>query len=263
LATGFDFFKIEYFKITRVDLNSYHREQLERRLRNFLASYFNLEKSDDRVFELGIEELKKNAEFRISIYDAITINHSYFFRNKKQWDYLTEVIKENEYKELKIWSAGCSSGEEPYTLAMILKTHFPNLRFEIFASDIDKKILEKARSGIYDRFSLEREVDDYYHNHFFKRVEDKFLLDENIKKNVTFREHNLLDKPFEQKFDLVICRNVLIYFSNSGKETIYRHFHNSLKEGGLLFLGPTEQFFDSDDIGFKLDKPSFYIKKNS
>lgn len=262
MATGYDFFKNEYLKLTRVDLNQYHRDQMERRLRNFLASYFSLDKSDDRVFNLGIDELKSNFEFRVSIYDAITINHSYFFRNKKQWDYLSDMIKENQSKELKIWSAGCSSGEEPYTLAMILKTNFPNLRFKITASDIDKKILEKAKNGIYDRFSLEREVDDYYFKTFFTQEDDKFILGENVKKCVEFREHNLLDKPFDSYFDIIICRNVLIYFSNSGKDVIYRNFSNALKRDGILFLGPTEQFFDCEDYGFKLDKPAFYQKKD-
>jgi chemotaxis protein methyltransferase CheR len=235
---------------------------MERRVRNFLSSYFNVEKEDRNIFVLAVEELRKNIPFQTSIYDAITINHSYFFRNTQQWDYLSNVIKENQWKELKIWSAGCSSGEEPYTLAMILKTCFPSLRFTIFASDIDKKILEKAKEGVYDRFSLEREIDDSYLKKYFIQQDDKFFLDNTIKSCVSFREHNLLEKPFEKQFDIVICRNVLIYFSAEGKETIHRHFSDALKEKGVLFLGPTEQFFNCDDFGFSLLKPSFYLKKS-
>lgn len=258
LAINFDYFKEEFYKLTHVDLNQYHQEQLERRIRNFLSTSFSLDKTNDQLFHLAIQKLKQNAAFRVSIYEAITINHSYFFRNKKQWDQLLLYIKEKGLKRIKIWSAGCSSGEEPYTLAMLMDTELPDVQFEIYASDIDQTILKKAEKGVYDHFSLEREVDSYYWHRYFKEENDHYVLDKHIKRRVVFKEHNLLERPFENDFDVIICRNVLIYFSNEGKEIVFNHFSKVIKPDGLLFLGPTEQFFNSEEFGFTLVKPSFY-----
>lgn len=256
----FNLFKKEYFDLSGVDLNKYHLEQLERRLKSFLSNYFSLEKENEEIFRLAICELKKNEEFKVKIFEALTINHSYFFRNNSQWDSLLEIIKESKKNELKIWSAGCSTGEEPYTLAMLLEENFPTVKYKIYASDIYLSVLEKAKEGLYDKFSLERETDDYFLSKYFIKEEDNYKIAEKIKKNVFFERHNLLEPPPHSDFDIIICRNVLIYFSNSGKGIIFDHFASSMKDEGILFLGPTEQIFTSEKFDLDLIKPSFYIK---
>lgn len=248
-----------FYRFGKLDLNKYRQEQLERRLRSFFASHFSISTTDNNIFELASKELTNNSLFYFTVLDVITINHSIFFRNHSQWDSLSQLIKETGLRKIKIWSAGCSSGEEPYTLAMMLKTLHPGLQFDIIATDIDRKILAKARDGIYEKFSFDQ-ISPEYMDKYFTVSEGRYSIKDTIKSLVTFKEHNLFNMPPERYFDIIICRNVLIYFTAEGKDAVYKNFSSALYPEGFMFCGPTEQIFTPEIYNFKLIKPSFYGK---
>ena len=259
MGGGFDSFKDNFYRFAKLDLNKYRQEQLERRLRSFLSIHFDAASTDPILFDLASKELSKTPSFYFVLLDVITINHSIFFRNHTQWDVLSDFIKNTSLRKLKIWSAGCSSGEEPYTLAMMLKVQHPGLLFEILATDIDRSIIAKAKEGVYEKFSFDNIAPEYLEA-FFERCDGKFHIKDEIKREITFKEHNLFDTPPERFFDIIICRNVLIYFTPEGKDLVYKNFSNALSPDGFMFCGPTEQIFTPETYNFRLLKPSFYGK---
>jgi chemotaxis protein methyltransferase CheR len=194
--------------------------------------------------------------------DKITINVSEFFRNRKRWEILEKkilpgLLKEN--RNLRIWSAACATGEEPYTMALILSKFIPLSRIRIFATDIDEKAIATARLGIYPERSLE-EVPDELKKRYFVREGNLYKLSEDIKSTVIFKKHNLLADPYGGPYDLIICRNVLIYFTDEAKEMIYKKISNALTIGGILFVGSTEQIFNASRYGLAGVDTFFYQK---
>jgi len=134
---------------------------------------------------------------------------------------------------LKIWSAACSTGEEPYTLAMILSNLVPLSQIEILATDLDENVLARAKLGMYPERSL-NEVPEEIKRKYFEKKADFYRVDEEIKRRVTFKKQNLFADRFEQGFDLIICRNVLIYFTEEAKNLLYEKFSASLRSGGVF-----------------------------
>jgi len=179
--------------------------------------------------------------------ETLTINVTRFFRNRETFEYLDEFIFRDiakRTKKIRILSAGCSTGEEPYTLSMMLSSSLRNseMDFEIVGIDVDTDAIEKAKIGIYNEFSfmeLKREEIDRY----FRKNGAHFVLSEDIKKKVEFvvmdiKESNVLLTM--GRFDLIICRNILIYFSKDFQERIISDFHRMLKNDGYLVLGKVE-----------------------
>lgn len=208
--------------------------------------------------------------------EVITVHETYFYRNPEQLNFIQQEIfqelierkeREKDHK-IKIWSAGCSTGEEPYTLAMLLLLELrrsghakevesgelkPNTgwSFEITGTDISKRVVDKAKEGEYRRVGLgsfrdfPTELERFFRQHYPTNGRDKlplYRVEEYIRQKVDFRIHNLkLDSPPSDDFDLIVCRNVLIYFTDAVKEAIERKFHSGLKENGYLVLGTTDQ----------------------
>ncbi|MGE5406036.1 MAG: CheR family methyltransferase [Candidatus Saccharibacteria bacterium] len=192
----------------------------------------------------------------------MTINVSEFFRNKNHWDVLQEKIIPEMLKDrqrIKIWSAGCSTGEEPYSLAIMMKENFYN-RFEpIWATDIDLEVLQKAQMGLYNSKSVAATppqlVKKYFHEEGnFIRIKD------DIKSLVKFQRHDLLKDAFPTDFDLILCRNVVIYFTEETKDKLYRKFVGALRQNGVMFIGSTEQIFQGRELGLKSVATFFYQK---
>ena len=182
----------------------------------------------------------------------LTINVSEFFRNASQWDVLKDkvipmLLEEN--KNLKIWSAGCSTGEEPYTLAMILKEHFSQGKHSILASDFDIRVLNKGKSGEYSSKEVSG-IPETYRNKYLVNDKGIYRMKSSLKDMITFKEHNLLKSPFDNNFDLILCRNVVIYFTEETKDILYRKFYQALRKKGILFTGSTEQIIQARTIGF-------------
>jgi len=197
--------------------------------------------------------------------NELTINETSFFRNKPQFSalekiILAEIAKAKEgtaLKRLKIWSAGCSSGEEVYTLAMItneLKTTLlKGWHVEIVGTDISKRVLAKAESGVYREYAV-KNMPEYYKNKYITQKGDEFHVSPELRKLVKFTHFNLNDDMammFMKGFDIIFCKNVLIYFDISSKKRVIQHFFNSLVKGGYLFVGFSESLFGINDR-FKL-----------
>jgi chemotaxis protein methyltransferase CheR len=189
-----------------------------------------------------------------AIIDIITVNETYFFREQNQLKAFSEEIlpelKETNKnnKRLRIWSAGCSTGEEPYTLAMLIleKGLFHGWDIEIFGSDINQRVLQTARSGVYRKNSF-RTTEPYFLRKYFKSEEGSYRISDGVKQYVNFSHLNLLD-PFKVKLvgkmDIVFCRNVLIYFDHPSRRKLIDMFHERLVDGGYLLLGHAESLIN-------------------
>lgn len=243
-------------KQTGIDLSLYKEGQMKRRLTS-LRSKHNFSTFSEFFFAL-----KKDRELMEEFLDRITINVSEFFRNSNRWERLRELVIPKlikEKKHIKCWSAACSTGEEPYTLSILLKAYFPNVTFEIIATDIDQKVLKKAEKGIYSNYSL-REVSPEILKKYFNEKNGVFEVSDDVKKSVTFKQQDLLKDTYPSNVDLIICRNVLIYFTEEAKSLIYQKFNHSLNKSGFLFVGSTEQIFNPQQFGLSVDEAFFYYK---
>jgi chemotaxis protein methyltransferase CheR len=238
-----------------INLSAYKSNQLHRRLLS-LMSRLGVNTVDE-----FIEILKRDAVQRQRFLDFITINVTEFFRNPEFFQDLkvkmeSELLKNN--KSLKIWSAACSIGAEPYSLAMMLDNLSPLGKHKIIATDIDNTILNRAKSGEYVASEI-KNVKKEYLDKYFSKIDDKYIISQNLKNMITFKKHDLILEAYDNDFDLIVCRNVVIYFTQEIKNEIYRKFSASLKKGGLLFVGATESIYNYKDYGF--EKASTFIYK--
>jgi chemotaxis protein methyltransferase CheR len=210
------------------------------------------------------EGLKTNEDLLKEFIEYITINVTEFFRNPEQWTILEKEIIPRllEKRMFKIWSAACSTGEEPYSIALILSKYLPLTSFRILATDIDKSAIDKAKEGIYNVKNVAN-VPEALLKKYFIQKNDMYMINEDIKNCVEFKQHNLLQDSFFDNCDLILCRNVLIYFTEESKTAIYQKFNNSLKQDGILFVGSTEQIILSGRYNFKAIKTFFYQKQTN
>ena len=211
-----------------------------------------------------METIKQNADLLEEFVTYLTINVSEFYRNPDQWrvlenDILSNLIKTSP-KTLKIWSAACSTGDEPYSLAMVLSRFMPLHNISILATDIDKQVLEKAQLGLYSEKSIAGLPAEYKNKYFTLVGKNAYQVNEEIKKCVKFKQHDLLKDSYPTNCDLILCRNVLIYFTDEAKNTIYQKFNSSLRSGGVLFVGSTEQIINYKSMNYMSHKSFFYEK---
>ena len=190
-----------------------------------------------------------------AIMDVLTVNETYFFREQKQLKAFSEEILEElkvvnrDKRTLRIWSAGCSTGEEPYTIAMLIneKGTFDGWDIEIHGSDINQRVLQTARRGVYRKNSF-RTTEPYFLGKYFVEDDGSYRISDAIKKYVNFSYLNLLD-PFKSKFlgrmDVIFCRNVLIYFDNVSRRRVIDNFYDRLMDGGYLLLGHAESLINT------------------
>lgn len=251
-------FKEKILQLTKIDLSCYKERQMKRRIDSLIM------KAKIKNYDDYVEALKTNKALLEEFVAYLTINVSEFYRNPDQWQlmekevfpYLLNTFGNN----IKIWSAACSTGDEPYTLVMVLSKFVPLNRIQIVATDIDKQVLGKAQLGIYDSKSL-KGLPAEYKNKFFSKIGDNsFQVSDEVKKCVKFSQHNLLKDPYPDKCDMIVCRNVMIYFTEEAKQVMYHKFNNSLKKDGILFVGSTEQIIGPATYNFSTYKSFFYKK---
>lgn len=239
-----------------INLNDYKPAQMQRRISNLMTRHGVHTYMD--FFAL----IDRNPVLYKDFIDYLTINVTEFFRTPEKFSELEgKVLPELLAKspKLNIWSAGCSIGAEPYSLAMILADMTPNTRHRILASDLDVEILAKAQKGIYTSNEFKNISQSRAGKHF-KQENGQYVISNDIKARVEFKRHNLLLDKFESGFDLILCRNVVIYFTEEAKDALYRRFLAALKPGGVLFVGGTEAILNFREIGFQQYLPFFYRK---
>ncbi|MBS4173276.1 protein-glutamate O-methyltransferase CheR [Bacillus sp. FJAT-49736] len=241
---------------TGIDLALYKEAQMKRRLTTFY------EKKGFSSFNEFFKVLDIDTNLLNEFLDRMTINVSEFYRNRQRWDVLDNKILPKLIKQgqpLKVWSAASSTGEEPYTISMVLSSHYPLNKISILATDIDANAIQKAKIGVYSERSLQ-EVPSTKKDQYFQQKGAYYEISEDIKRTVSFKRHNLLADQFDRNFDLIVCRNVLIYFTEDAKSILYKKFSDALKPGGILFVGSTEQIFNPNKYGFEVEDTFFYRK---
>lgn len=196
----------------------------------------------------------KGCDEKKYLYEAITINETFFFRNQPQLEAMVSTIfpelitqKTNGGRiKIRIWSAACSSGEEVYSIAMVItdliKPKYPDVEFEIVGTDLSYAALETAKRGVYKKYSI-RDTSAYYLKKYFNFTDGEYKIDENIMQMASFKFLNLFDDvqlKSMNNFDLVICANVLIYFDTASKVKVVSNLYNSINRGGYLFIGYSE-----------------------
>lgn len=213
----------------------------------------------------------KTGEAVSDMVNRITTNHTYFMRESKHFEFFKEEVlpylkKKVSDKDLRIWSAGCSTGEEPYTLAMIIDEFFGKEKLfwntQILATDISSKVLDVAKKGVYNNDSIAKMPSEKRLKYFKKISDEKSEVVDQIKKEVIFARLNLMNEtfPFKKKFHTIFCRNVMIYFDSKTKMDLVNRFYEITEPGGYLFIGHSESLIRSQ-TKYKYIMPAVYRKE--
>lgn len=258
MTLNFTKFRKKASRNINIDLSSYKTKRVKRRINSLM------DKNDIKDYDECLELLKTDKDFKKEFLDHFTINTSEFFRNPKNFNYLKEEVFPELFEhnnKVKIWSAACSNGSEPYTLAIMLnELGINSRRFEILATDIDRQILKTAKKGIYNENSVKKTEPDIL-NKYFTEQNDRYVLDPKIKNKVSFKQHNLLTDSYRSNWNLILCRNVFIYFTKETKKKITQKLSNALIKDGFLFLGNTEYLLKPDSYGLTKEYTSFYRRQ--
>ena len=257
MAYDYEAFKKDVYALTNINLSLYKEKQMKRRIEALITRH------GYRDFQSFMAGLRQDAKLLDTFVNHLTINVSEFYRNPEQWKYFEQEILPhlmNKYgNRLKIWSAACSTGDEPYTIAMIMAQHMPLDHFKILATDIDEAVLRKAQLGIYSEKSIQGLPERLSKKYFTSVNQGSFYqISDEIKQRVEFRKHNLLEDVYPTGFHMIVCRNVVIYFTEEAKNLVYQGFHKSMEKDGILFIGSTEQIMNAKELGFTPFKSFFY-----
>ncbi|MFC2336712.1 MAG: CheR family methyltransferase [Negativicutes bacterium] len=248
-------FKRKLKSKTDIDLDLYKEPQMKRRIGNLVN------RSAAKSFVEYFDTVAKDKDEFAAFIEYLTINVSEFYRTpdkfaKLETDVIPDLLKRSP--KLNIWSAGCSIGAEPYSLSMIMKELTPGKQHRILATDLDIEILAKAKKGVYMENEIKSLSPERRKKYFDALPDNKFAVKEDIKSCIEFKRHNLLKDPFEKGFDLILCRNVVIYFTEEAKDQLYTRFFEALKPGGILFVGATEAILNFRKMGYTSYQPFFY-----
>ena len=257
MAYTYEQFEAAVLKMTTIDLTAYKEKQMKRRIDTLIN------KHKISGYEEFVKLLKTDKALFDEFVNYLTINVSEFYRNTDQWElmdktFIPELIKKFG-KNLKIWSAACSTGDEPYSLVMAFSRHIPMNQIKIIATDLDKQVIAQAKTGLYSAKSIAGVPDDFKKK-YFTQVGPSYKISDEIKAHVKFSEHNLLKDKYDTNYDMIVCRNVLIYFTDEAKDEVFRKFFTSIKPGGFLFIGSTEQIVNYKDMGYTRENSFYYGK---
>ena len=237
-----------------IDLSQYKPAQVWRRVNGFATARGFAEP------DALVAKARHDATLKQALLDMLTINVSEFFRNPEAWEALAAQFLRpllTAQLSVRIWSAGCSLGYEPFTLAMLAREIAPTVPVKVLATDLDDTILSRARKATYTEQQMAG-VSPARRARFFRNVDSAWEVKPEIQALVTWRRHDLLKDPYEKPFDLICCRNVVIYFTETAKTELYKRFCDALRPGGLLFLGATESIPNVRAIGLQPSGLTFY-----
>ncbi|MDR2903063.1 MAG: protein-glutamate O-methyltransferase CheR [Clostridiales bacterium] len=212
----------------------------------------------------------KTGEAVVKFIDKITTNHTFFMREPEHFYYFRDNVlpyianKHADTKDLRLWCAGCSSGEEPYTLQMIIQDYFqdkPGWNTEILATDISAKVLAKALNGVYSNESIAPMPDMWKKKYFKDNGGGTSTVSDQLKSKITYRKFNLMDDrfPFKKPFQAIFCRNVMIYFDNDTRMQLVEKFYNATEKDGYFFIGHSESL-NQTGTKFQYLQPALYRK---
>lgn len=244
-------------QICGVDLSQYKRPQMERRLRSFFAR-----KGIARLTDC-LDSLRKNKTELDALLDRVTINVSQLWRHPEQWtrlecDVLPELVAESG--TLRAWSAGCSYGAEAFTLAAVCNKAIPSARVTILGTDIDKRMIERAKAGVFSAEDA-RGVDVKKMERAFERVPEGWRAREALQRMMSFELGDLLRlRPRPGSQDLIMCRNTVIYFAEPIRDELHGHLADTLRPGGYLVVGATERVTKPSDLNLQIAHPFIYRK---
>ncbi|MBQ7168421.1 MAG: protein-glutamate O-methyltransferase CheR [Synergistaceae bacterium] len=258
-SPGYTTFKMKMKKLIGIDLNSY-KEQIHRRTHELMSRWGC--KNYDEYYDMISKDEKRLREFL----DHLTINVSEFFRNDSQWwklrdKIIPELIVKRKTKRLKLWSAGCATGEEPYSLAILSAVCGLDTMNPVLAADIDQGAISIAQKANYRKAQLLNVPKEYLMKYFTTRdAGATYDVNADIKRRVSFKRMNMIEDAFGGNFDIILCRNVVIYFTADTKDKLYHKFYDALAPGGYFLVGSTEQIFGYQKIGFVSAGPFLYTK---
>lgn len=256
MSESFEIFNKWAVKNLSMDLEAYKEKQLQRRILNMMSNH----PVEDLASYMKLME--RNKEVRDELKKYLTINVTEFFRNPELFAALNQQVQKNlspQFGSLKCWSAACSNGSEPYSLAMMFEEKNVSLKQKILATDIDQDILKRAKEGFYFNSEL-KNVSKHQLTTFFDNEENGYRVNDHIKNKVRFKAHDLLLDKFDSDFHLIICRNVTIYFKPDARDKLYQKFYDSLVPGGIFFTGATETINQPEKFGFKKIDSFIYQK---
>jgi chemotaxis protein methyltransferase CheR len=244
-------------KHLNLDLDFYKPSQMMRRLAGYIP----------RIGAANVTEfcglIATDADVREKVMNFMTINVTEFFRDKRHFDMLQSTVLPGILKKNprpKIWSAGSSRGAEAYSVAMMIEQIKPGTKAQILGTDIDKKIIAQAKAGGPYPDAEAKNIPAALRHRFMKKQNGGHYVNPEIRSKVTFKEQNLLTDVFDSEFDLIMCRNVVIYFSDDAKFKLNQKFSASLKSDGVLFIGGTETILNPIEFGLDREAAAFYRK---
>lgn len=253
----YSYLKRKIRQLLDIDIDAYKSQQMRRRLEAFVAR-----QGYDSAYGF-CKMLERDEKALQGLRDMLTINVSEFFRDPPQFEQLATGVLPQLLKsspQLSIWAAGCSHGEEPYSLAILLDELSAVRNHRILATDLDTEVLRRAVAGGPYLPTETKNVSARRLQKYFMPSGEGHIVIEKMRKRVQFRQHNLLADPFAMGLDLVVCRNVMIYFSGEVKGRLFQQFHECLNPGGVLFIGATEALLGPDNVGFERLSTNFYRK---
>jgi chemotaxis protein methyltransferase CheR len=243
-------------QICGIDLTQYKRPQMERRLRTFF------ERRGLHSLTDSLPTLRRDPTELEALLDRVTINVSQLWRHPEQWQRLESQLLPDlaEAGRVRAWSAGCSYGAEAFTLAAVCRKAIPTASVRILGTDIDKRMVSQARQGL---FSVDdaRGVEERVMSRFFDRVEEGWRAKPALRSMVSFEVADLLRlEPRAASYDLILCRNTVIYFAEPIRDALHARLARALRPGGYLVTGPTERVTDASSMGLEPVHP-FTLRK--
>jgi chemotaxis protein methyltransferase CheR len=258
-ADEYEQFCVAFRRVCGIDLLQYKRGQMERRIRSFVAT-----RAGDVTLAAYAEKLKADQDELNRFLDRVTINVSQLWRNPEQWETLEEKIlpelAETGRNRLRAWSAGSSYGAEAYTLAAIARRAIPRAQVAILGTDIDARMVERARTGVFTAEDARDAPTATLASHF-EMVDGRWHASAALKQLVRFEQGDLLRaQPAAGSYDLVLCRNTVIYFNEDVRDALHGRLAASLRPGGRLVVGATERVSEPGSHGLEPDSPFVYRK---